>query len=90
MTDNRPNAWRDNLTITALDFFALVAQTLLFAPDHNWSAAGHPKTLSNSVHLGKFLNWVKNQQGMCLDLLTRKSTWWMDPDDVVGEITRSR
>ena len=22
-----------------------VAQTLLFAPDHNWSAAGHPKTM---------------------------------------------
>jgi hypothetical protein len=52
-------------------------------------AAGHPKTLSNSDHLGKFLNWMKNQRSIGLDLLSEKSIWWLNPDDVVDEVTRS-
>lgn len=52
-------------------------------------AAGHPKTFNNSGHLEKFLNWVQNQPGVCLDRLTQNSVWWMEPDEVLGQIANS-
>ncbi len=52
-------------------------------------AAGHPKTFRDSGHLEKLLRWVKNQQSICLDLLSQKSIWWLDPDEVLGEIPNS-